>query len=336
MRTRRPFVLVSSLLAAIAGGGGLFNGNLRSLGADQEPRERPHALIQVVRHAPRILSPTVEAPSDSTRDLQTQAALIKSRRVLQAALRDPKLRQAASIKSQTNPTTWLRRFVDVTNPKDTGILQIALAPGSGASDADQAAIVNAVKQAYFDEVVNADARLRAERHTMLKTIYDRYKENLGQRREVLHKLSWAVGRDEVLRIAQKEALPRLYRDLRAERMKLRLERAEAETLLARRKKGEGATTDRVRQEMARLEDRLAIVAAREKALDEELKRMTRELREDESDTVRNTLELKELQEEIGHMEAAARQIAAEMEKFQIEFAAPPRIRVIEDADASAP
>ena len=127
-------------------------------------------------------------------------------------------------------------------------------------------------------------------------------------------------------------LPRLYHDLRTRRVQLRLEQSEAETLLARRKKAEGATTDPSRQEIARLEDRLAVLIAGQKVIDEELERLTQEMR----GTVGRELDLAAAKEDIAQMEDASRKIAAEVEALSVELEAPPRIRTIDDAVAPRP
>ena len=99
---------------------------------------------------------------------------------------------------------------------------------------------------------------------------------LREHRESLRNLSSHLGYDDPLKALKKEALPRLYQDLRIQRVKLRLERAEAETLLARRKGVPGAATDQVRsKEIAQLEDRLDVLNAGQKVLDEELQRIER-------------------------------------------------------------
>ena len=80
----------------------------------------------------------------------------------------------------------------------------------------------------------------------------------------MRKRSESAGSGESLGGLEKDVLPRLYHDLRTRRVQLRLEQSEAETLLARRKKAEGAATDPARQEIAQLEDRLAVLIAGQK------------------------------------------------------------------------
>src|SRR5262249_49623551 len=154
MRTRKRLVLVTGLLASAAAVGGLVVGNLPARGAAQEADKRSHALLQVARQPPRILSGAVEDANDYSRSLKTQASLIKSRLVLQTAFQRPEVRRLPAIKNRTDPVAWLEQNLDVTNLPDTELLQVSMAARSGASGSDQAALINAVVHAYLDEVVN--------------------------------------------------------------------------------------------------------------------------------------------------------------------------------------
>ena len=111
----------------------------------------------------------------------------------------------------------------------------------------------------MDEVANVYTKQRSARHDKLKKLKTQYGEMLRERRDNLRKLSVYVGSHESFTSQEKKVLPRLYHDLRTQRVKLLLERAEAETLLARRKKAEGAATEPVRKEIAQIEDRLAVL-----------------------------------------------------------------------------
>ena len=60
---------------------------------------------------------------------------------------------------------------------------------------------------------------------------------------------------------------RLKQDLRSLQVKLRIDQAGAEALLARRKNPEGAATDQSRKEIAQIEDQLAVLSAQRKAVE---------------------------------------------------------------------
>src|SRR5262249_25064975 len=124
MGIRKPFILVSFLLALIAVAVGFLAGNLPMLSAGQESSKRPRATLYVAATPPRVLFSTTENRVDDSRFFKTQEALIRSRLVLSAVVRNPSIARLASIKDRPDPIAWLEQCVDVTNPKDTEILQV--------------------------------------------------------------------------------------------------------------------------------------------------------------------------------------------------------------------
>ncbi|MFI5455697.1 MAG: hypothetical protein ACHRXM_09625 [Isosphaerales bacterium] len=326
MRTRKQFAFVSFLLALIAAGSGLFVWNLPTRGAGPESGKRPRALLQIASHPPRVMVSNVDGLDDYKRFFETQCIVIRSNLVLNAALRPPEVSKLPSIRQRTDPIAWLQQNLEAIRLKDSEVLQVSLAATSGASTADQAAIINAVVKAYMDEVVDVYTKRRVVRHDQLKKLKRQYEEMLKERRDNLRKLSQTVASDQ-LTSQEKEVLPRLYHDLRTQRVKLLLERAEAEALLARRKKAEGARSEPVRKEIAQIEDRLAVLIARQKVLDEELSRVKLEMRE----VTDQQLDLEALKDDVTLMQESARKVGAEVEALTIELQAPPRIRVLDEA-----
>jgi hypothetical protein len=326
MEFRKLFVLVSFLLALFAVAAGFL-----AVRAAQESRRRPRATLHVASYPPRLVFSTAVSAVDRRAfqlNLKAQEALIRSQPVLSAALRDPGVAQLSAIQDRTDPITWLEQNLEVTNVGGSEILQISMAPGSGASAADQASIINAVVHAYIDKVVNVDARRRQQQ---LKELKESYQRLLEQRQETMRELSEAVGSDERPSDMEKQALPRLYCDLRSQRVKLRMERTELEALLDREKplleQRKKAGDMGIGAVMARLEERLGVVTAREKALDEELERLVREM----NGRASTRRDLNAMKDEIAQLEETARKIGAEIEALNVENMAPPRIRVIDEA-----
>jgi polysaccharide biosynthesis transport protein len=142
----------------------------------------------------------------------------------------------------------------------------------------------------------------------------------------MRKLAEAAGSDErAPDLIEKDVLARLYYDLRSQRIRLRLEQAEVETVLERRKKAEGAATVPARAEIAQLEDQLSILAARQRVVDGELGRLISEM----SGQTTNALDLNAMKDEIAQLEEAMRKVAAENEAMSVELDGPPRVRIIE-------
>jgi hypothetical protein len=287
--------------------------------------------VHVAEHPPRVLFDTAEQRVDYPRYLKTQETLIKSHLVLRRALLDRKVAQLPAIKDQTDPIAWLQQNLEVTNPNGSEVLEISM-EASRLSGVDQAAIINAVLQAYMDAVVNVDARRRTARHEQLKKLRESYSSLLKSKRDTLRKLSETVGRSERIAGLEKDAWPRLYLDLRSRRIQQRMERAEIETLLERRRSAGGAAADAARKEIPQLEDRLAVLTAGQKVVDEELERLAEEMHS----TTIHVLDLKGQQDEIAQMEEILRKITAEVEALNVEIDAPPRIRPIDEAAPSRP
>jgi hypothetical protein len=295
-------------------------------------------VLQLLPHEPRLLFATTDTTTrpagdadDYKRYVETQRTLIKSRLVLEAALKEKRVAGLAAIKNRTDPSDWLEHSLVVTNPENTALLQIELASGSGASNEDQAALMNAVVHAYLHEVVDFEHNKRSDRLAQLRSIKEHYAQMLRERRRALGKLRDDLSSAGAITTLEREALAHLYEKLVAKRVELRLDRAEVETLLARRKKsvGRAGVADPVRMEIDQLEERLAINDARQHALGTELEQLTQKLR----GATHSSLDLDELNEEIAQMEDASRAIGAEIEKLNTELFAPPRVRLIEEARA---
>jgi hypothetical protein len=336
MKLRTPIAFLSFLVAVVALAGGLAVWGPPALRAAQEAGKRPHATLQITVHPPRILFSTADGEPSSggigeyERYMNTQRALIQSQLILDAALAQPAIRELPSIKNRPDAVAWLQQVLEVRHAKDNEILQLSMAASSGASSDDQAAIINAVVRAYMDEVVNVETRRRADRHAKLKKIKDNYAQALRERQDTLRKLSEQVGTDEPVAGVRKDVLSRLYYDLRSQRVQLKLERAEAETLLGRRQKTERTAPGSASKEIEQIEDRLAILGAREAVIAEELKQMDREIQTTLS-IASQALDLASLHDEISQLRDAAQKVGAEIEKLNIELEAPPRVRLVESA-----
>ena len=324
MRNWKRFGLVSLFLAIIVMAGGY-------VGWKYYPAKfHAQALLQVSAQEPYVQfqAGETEVGADYHRYQLTQTTLVKSHLVLNAALQDRSVSAYRMIREQADPIAWLQGNLEVGFVGGSEVMRIAL---NGKNPDEVAGVVNAVKKAYLDEVVNVDVRRKAERHGILKKHRERYTELLNERRQWLHDLAEKIPSDDGLAAVEREKAGLLVSNtLWSERLKLRLEQAEAETLLARRKEVAGSATDAVRKEIAELEDRLAVVMARQKVLDRELEEVTRNS-SIRPQVVRAKRDLAGMRTEIASFEESARMISAEIERLNIELSAPSRARTIEEA-----
>ena len=175
------------------------------------------AWLRISERRPRLVFDT--NTSDSLLSVRrSQATLISSNFVLNAALRQPRVAELESIRDQKDQLGWLRSHLEVTFPGGAEILQIAVTCGQ-AQDALE--LVRAVKDAYMKEVVTAD-RENAVRHKQaLARTYQDNTRTIEAQAETYKKLANELESSDSDFVRQKEthALQSLN-DLRAQVIRL--------------------------------------------------------------------------------------------------------------------
>ena len=114
--------------------------------------------------------------------LKTQADLLRSQFVLTAALRDPEVASLPMLREQVDPIQYLIDELKIETKDGSEIIKMSL---SGEDPRGIARIVNAVQQAFFDEVVVNELKRKKER---LRVLEDRIQKNqveVKQRRKNL-------------------------------------------------------------------------------------------------------------------------------------------------------
>ncbi len=166
---------------------------------------KAQARLQVASQAPKLLFRTVETEggADYGRYQNTQLTLVTSQLALNAALRNKEVSQYRIIREQVDPIAWLQANVKVAFIGGSEVMEISM---TGDDPQEIAGIVNAVKKAYVDEVVDVDTKRRADRHEQLKKLKVTYGEILKERRETLRKLAEAVGSTDNDTIALKQQI----------------------------------------------------------------------------------------------------------------------------------
>jgi hypothetical protein len=282
------------------------------------------ALLHVSTSEPCILFPPGRETNAFRNDFEaykrTQMALIKSRLVLDHALRRPEVYRLDVVKQQTDPVGWLAKNLRVDLDASPEILRISM---SGIPPQDAVVLVNAVVHAFQEEVVDLETKGKRDRYDKFKELWNRYQESLRDKRGELRRLS------ERVRTEEGGDLPGQKQELSAcksELLRIRLEKVASETKLKRRKAAK-EPGDETRKAIAELEEGLAVLSAQEDVL----KREERRLLDEPRTVIRQSVDLSSIREEIEAAEAVARRIGAEVEKLNVELQAPPRIRVIEMA-----
>jgi polysaccharide biosynthesis transport protein len=134
---------------------------------------------------------------------KTQVQLIKSPFVLTSALRRPGISSLATFSGEEDPVGWLMRNVQVSAPMESEVVQVRL---RGENSKEVTQIVNAVTQAYLNDVVNKEKTERLQRRDTLER---KYKENMAEVRanyDTYHNLARSLGAADSTEVATQRAL----------------------------------------------------------------------------------------------------------------------------------
>jgi succinoglycan biosynthesis transport protein ExoP len=157
-------------------------------------------LLQVSSRAPKIVF-DAESQPDFGSYQRTTIALIKSRLVLQAALKQPGILQLPTMKQLQDPITWLEKNILADFSIGPEILRIAL---NGENQEEITQIVEAVRDSYLSEVVDKEKNRRRDRLQEIENLWKRYDDTLRDKRAKLRKLAETVGSGEAKVIAIKQ------------------------------------------------------------------------------------------------------------------------------------
>lgn len=177
------------------------------------------ALLRIAAIEPRMVFKTAEESSDFPTYVKTQQALLKSRFVLNAALRRPGIADLQIVRNQKFPLEWLEKAITVDTYNSPEILRISLA---GDQPDELAKVVNAVKDSYMEECVLAERKQRIARLSDLERIYGDTEKKVRAKEERSRNLAKQLGSGDskALTIKQQMALEDIAR-LRREHAEVR-------------------------------------------------------------------------------------------------------------------
>lgn len=166
-----------------------------------QPAPTAQSLLHVEAQQPTLIANRGESRGDFQSYQRTQVALVKSRLVLNTALRDPEVAALPVIRQPIDPVTWLQKelLVDFTTAPE--ILRIGLA---GYESEQMRVLVGKITRAYLDEIVKREDGKRRDRLEKLKDLHERYQENLRAKRRTLRGLVENVGSGDPQTIAIKQ------------------------------------------------------------------------------------------------------------------------------------
>jgi succinoglycan biosynthesis transport protein ExoP len=134
---------------------------------------------------------------------RTQLQLITSPIVLTSAMRQPGLAGLSLFADQDDPIDWLARNVQTLAPAESEVVQVRL---RGPNASEVAKVVNAVTQAYLNDVVNKEKLDRLARRDMLER---KYKDNMAEvrrRLETFNNLARSLGTRDSAEVSTQRSL----------------------------------------------------------------------------------------------------------------------------------
>ena len=121
---------------------------------------------------------------------QTQAALMASPYVLNAAIRSPEIQSLGIISTEDHPVAYLEEELRVEYPGDSEILRVTLA---AANDKEAIQVVNAVVKAYSEEIAQSERNDLTRRLELLRSTHRNNVRESQQLNETIEKLAADIG-----------------------------------------------------------------------------------------------------------------------------------------------
>jgi RNA polymerase sigma factor (sigma-70 family) len=293
------------------------------------PAEAPdvYALLLIEDREPQLL-PEAQRPAsvDGAAFRRTQLVLLKSRPVLQAALRKPEVAGLAVVRGKADPVAWLEKNLAAVFLEDSGVLRVSVAGGSAE---ERAALANAIANAYLEEVVGADQSRKAHRLDELDKLRGEYEDALRNKRDNLRKRSQAVG--EQARSLQQQFAREDLAEMRKELQRVHLAKLRAQARL-NYLKGAGAR-EGVKEAIARLTEETGVLAEQEKLLNAEITPLAETAQAQARAEAVEKADLTSFRDEITAAEQLVKKIVGEVGVMQVELRATPRVRLLQKAEA---
>jgi capsular exopolysaccharide synthesis family protein len=160
-------------------------------------------LLRVEATQPKLLFGSSEGVNNFLNYQKAQAALVKSRLVLNAALRQPQVAELALVRAQDNPVEWLEKHLQADYKLAPEILRISL---SGQRPQELKALVDAIRSAYLQEIVDKERNENQARLERLKKLQAEYDQGLRDKRRSFRELAQTVGAQHSQTLAHQHQL----------------------------------------------------------------------------------------------------------------------------------
>jgi capsular exopolysaccharide synthesis family protein len=169
------------------------------------PQYTSRALLHVAARPPRVLGNVGGGEGDFAGFQRTQLAMLKTRKLLEAALMEPGAADMPSIKRRHDPVRWLQQKLEADFSTGPEILRISL---SGDRPEDLPVVVNAIARTYLRDFADEAANQRQAHLKRLQAIRAELEAKLKPKKEALIRQApdGGVGDPKVLAYKQQLAL----------------------------------------------------------------------------------------------------------------------------------
>jgi capsular exopolysaccharide synthesis family protein len=183
-----------------------------------DPKNTGYALFQLHANQPHILTPQ-EREDTAQAFRMSQGALVKSRHILNAALKDTKVSNSKMLKDEADKVTELEGLVKVDYRAGPQFMRVSVE----GDDADELrAIIDAIAKAYTDQMDTSQRTEQQNRRVKLEERELSLKSEIDNHLKTLNRL---------LDAESERSNPSARLDLVTRRSQLALQKNEAETLL---------------------------------------------------------------------------------------------------------
>lgn len=328
-RDPRPFYFCLGLVLGAAALGGFWwlLTTTRSQAQEREPTVR--ALVQVRKHEPTVLhhfgrqSQTNEADWENYKN--TLVELVKSQQVLQSALGKVDAGEMAFFRNhEKDAAAWLRKNLQVGFIGNTEILRIGMT--NGEPD-DLVPVVNAVAEAFVEEVGQSERGQLNAKIDKLKELYKKYGRDIAKLRDDYRTTAENAGSSDPANLEFKErmaleALADKQRELR--RLHLAAVDIQAQINIQKARKD---TDKEVQAALKKLEMESALLKEKQKLLQKELTKENFVARK----LTKQTVEVEGYHEAMAMAEEMIRKVGSELGEAEARKEAGDRVTLLEKA-----
>jgi len=191
---RHPMMSAFFLVGAIVAGAGIWF--FLPL-----PKLTAFVVFQVSAQPQTLLTAVGDARADFNLYCQAQSALVRSRQVLNGALKQPGLANNATLTSQNDKIAWLESKLLVDFKTSPELMRLSL---EGDEADDMNAIIEAIKTVYINEVKSKDSNQRNTRLSQLLQVQQKYSLALESYRTKLGGIAEDLGSTDPNNLAVRE------------------------------------------------------------------------------------------------------------------------------------